>query len=131
MESSNQTLWLVYDGYCPLCSAFAKRASIRKAVGELQIINAREEHPLINEITQQGISLDEGLVVKYNDNLYHGADAMHMLAMLSTDSDWLNKTSNLIFSSKSLTKILYPFLRCGRNALLWYNGRSQINNLKR
>lgn len=85
MLKSDQSVLLIYDGSCPMCTAFGKAIKIREAVGSLHIINGREQHPIIEEINQKGFNLDEGIVLKFNDTLYHGSDALHMLAMLSTE----------------------------------------------
>ena len=107
----NQTLWLVYDGDCPLCSSTAKAVKIRKAVGTLHIINAREPHPIINEIHRAGLDLNTGMVLKFNDTFYHGADALNMLAMIGTKNDLFNRFNVLLFRSKFLTKIFYPIFK--------------------
>lgn len=45
----------------------------------------------MQEITQAGLNIDEGMVVKMNNTLYHGADAQHVLAMIGTNQDWFNR----------------------------------------
>lgn len=131
MRSSKQNhLWLVYDAECPLCSATARALKIRSAVGNLHIINAREPSPIVTEINRAGISLDEGIVVKFNDTLYHGADAQHLLAMVGSDHDWFNRINVFLFRHKFVAKLLYPICKLMRNLLLMMRGKSAINNLK-
>ena len=42
MSNPPATLWLVYDGDCPFCSATARMYRLKKSVGDLHVINARE-----------------------------------------------------------------------------------------
>ena len=72
-----ETLWLVYDGECPLCSAWCKHARVREAVGELVLVDAREPGPLMDEITALGLDIDQGMVLKFRDVLYYGPDDPH------------------------------------------------------
>ncbi len=40
------------------------------------MINGREFHPILKEINEKGFNLDEGIVVKFNNAFYFGADAL-------------------------------------------------------
>lgn len=115
---SKETLYLIYDGQCPICSRVAIVIKIRQAVGKLEIINAREKHPLVIEAQKQGFDLDQGIVVKYQGRSYHGQDAMHMLAMLGSPIGWFNKINVLIFKSKIMIAICYPIFKFVRRCLL-------------
>lgn len=127
-ENSDQTLWLIYDGDCPLCSSTAKALKIRKAVGTLLIINAREPHPVVEEIHQAGLDLNTGMVLKFNDTLYHGADALNVLAMIGTQNDWFNRCNVLLFRSKFLTKLFYPVFKAIRNLTLKFKNITPIHH---
>ena len=73
------TLYLIYDE-CPLCRISAHALNIKKAVGNLILINARELHPLVSSAYARGFDPDLGIIVIYNDQYYFGADAAHFLA---------------------------------------------------
>ncbi len=47
------TLYLIYDGDCILCRNSAQAVKIKKSIGNLEIINARSDHPLVIEALQQ------------------------------------------------------------------------------
>jgi predicted DCC family thiol-disulfide oxidoreductase YuxK len=128
MQINTQDVWLVYDGDCPICRPSANALKIREAVGKLHLINAREPHPILEEIQQAGLDLDEGMVVKFKNTLYHGADAQHILAMIGTNHGWINRINVLLFRSACLAKIFYPIMRTARNALLHYKGIPKINH---
>ncbi len=131
MTDSKQQIWLVYDGDCPLCRTFAKVVKIREAAGELQLVNAREPHPILQEVNARQFNLDQGIVVKLNESFYHGADALHVLSLLSTNQTWFNRLNAFIFRSRVLTKVTYPVLKSIRNLLLWLNRKTKINNTRK
>jgi hypothetical protein len=62
--------------------------------------------------------------------LYHGAECMHRLALLSTRSSLLNRINARIFSHAATARLLYPWLRAGRNAVLMALGRTKIGVAK-
>ena len=120
------TIYLIYDGECPICSYAAKVIKIRESVGALEVINARDSHVLVFETKQQGYNLDEGIVVKYNNKNYYGKDAVHILALLGSPVSWFNKMNVLLFKSKILLSILYPILKFLRRCLLLILGVRKI-----
>ena len=124
-------VWFVYDGDCPLCTAAAQALRIRKAVGNLNLVDARHDsdHPILGEIQAQKLDLDQGMVIKFGDTLYHGADALNMMALLGTGQGWFNRLNALLFRSRWLAAICYPPMRAARNLLLRLSGIDRIGNL--
>lgn len=134
-EQSNtkmgEEILLVYDKECPACNNFCQVIRIRESVGQLKIINAREDSEVMREITAAGLDIDEGMVVKMGGMLYHGADAMNALALISSQSGFFNRLNYLIFKSRRLSAVLYPVLAGGRGLLLKLLGKNRINNLEK
>lgn len=132
LPAATGDVWYVYDGECPLCRTAARALRIREAVGRLHLINAREEpgHTIIQEINARGLSLDEGMVIKFGGELYHGADAIMMMALLGSPVGWFNRLNAVLFKSPAVARGFYPALRGGRNLLLWLKGVGQIRNLQ-
>ena len=130
-ESAKGDVWFVYDGDCPLCTTAASALRIRKAVGNLHLVNAREDrnHPVMQEILAMRLDLDEGMVIKFLDTCFFGADALHVMALLGTGQGWFNRMNAWLFRSKTLSRLLYPPMRAARNLLLWFIGVSKIRNL--
>jgi predicted DCC family thiol-disulfide oxidoreductase YuxK len=120
---------LVYDKQCPACDAYCQVVRIRESVGELRIVDARENSDILREITGRGLDIDQGMVVKMGDQLYYGADAIHALALIGSRSGVFNRLNYWIFKSKTVSRWLYPALRAGRNLLLKMLGKTKINNL--
>ncbi len=141
MSPDNYILWnirqlmnppeilLVYDKQCPACNAYCQLVRIRESVGELKIIDARAHSDVLDEITGQGMDIDQGMVLKTGDQLYYGADAIHALALMSSRSGLFNRFNYWMFKSKTLSSWFYPVLRFFRMLLLKLLGRTKINNL--
>lgn len=123
---NNDTVYLIYDGECPICGYAAKVTKLRESVGKLEIINARESHLLVTEAKKQGYDLDKGIVVKYQDKSYYGKDAMHLLAMLGSPVGWFNRMNVFLFKSKILSAIFYPIFKFIRRCLLLVLGVQKI-----
>jgi predicted DCC family thiol-disulfide oxidoreductase YuxK len=121
---------LVYDRECPACNAYCQVVKIRESVGNLRIVDARENSEVLHEITAKGLDIDQGVVLKMGDQLYYGSDAIHTLALIGSRSGILNRINYWVFRSKTMSSILYPFLRFLRNLLLKILGKSKINNLE-
>lgn len=130
-KNSENEVWFVYDGECPICKAVAQAYKIKKALGILHILDARKEknHPIMREINSLGLDLDKGMVIKFKNTHYHAVDALHVMALLGTNSGWFNRINSYIFRSKFLSKLCYPIFRSGRNFALWCKGVRQVKNL--
>ena len=129
VNSKQAPIWLVYDKECPVCDDYCRRVRITKSVGELRLIDAREASDIMDEITAAGMDIDQGMVLKVNDVLYYGADAIHALALLSSRSGFFNRLNYYLLRSQRLAQMLYPVMRSLRNLLLKMLGKTKINNL--
>lgn len=114
-----QVLYLIYDGECPLCRNVAKHLRVRKSVGQLEIINAREKHPLAQEMNAKGYDLNKGILVQYGAQIYYGQEAVHFLAMVGSPLDLFNRINAFLFKSRKISRIIYPCLKTFRSLLLF------------
>jgi predicted DCC family thiol-disulfide oxidoreductase YuxK len=130
-EQTKAGTWIVYDGQCPFCSRYVQLVRLRETLGQVQLVDARKGGPQVEEVRKAGLDLDEGMVLKLDGRLYHGAECIHMLALLSTRSGWFNRVTAAVFRSHTTSRLLYPALRAGRNAVLRLLGRSKINQEER
>jgi DCC1-like thiol-disulfide oxidoreductase len=97
----NREILLVYDEECPLCDAYCRVVRLRESVGELRLVNAREDSAVMKEITRQGLDIDQGMVLKVDGVLYYGSDAIHALSLMSSASGAANRINHWIFRSKN------------------------------
>jgi len=128
---SPEDVWLVYDGECPVCKTYCKYIRIREAVGNLQLVDARQPSELMDEITRLGLDIDQGMVLKFKNTIYYGADAIHMLTLLSTPSGIFNRINYYVLSTKLGSKIFYPIGKAFRTLILKLLGIRYIENLKK
>ena len=96
----------------------------------MHLVDARHNSALMDEITKAGLDIDQGMVLKFNDAIYYGADAIHMLTLLSSPSGIFNRINSYVFRSKFGARIFYPLCKFFRNILLKMLGIRYIENLK-
>jgi predicted DCC family thiol-disulfide oxidoreductase YuxK len=137
-EAKNEAGWtedelaLIYDGECPVCTAYSGAVDVdRKDASGVRRINARSDDDLVKRAREAGLDLDEGMVVVHKGQLYHGADALHLMATLAPNSGIKNRLNKLLFGSRTVSRLSYPALRGGRNLLLKMLGRTKIRDIDR
>ena len=123
---SHQNLSVYYDGECPLCSRYVRHTRLKKTM-EVSLLDLRNHPDKVSEFKALELDVDEGMIVVLDGIIYHGAEAMHVLTLLSTASGLVNRCSRLVFSHRLLARIFYPALVGGRNLLLRILGRKKIN----
>jgi hypothetical protein len=122
--------WLVYDGECPVCNTYTKYILIRETVGRLHLVDARHPSALLDEVTAAGLDIDHGMVLKFNDVIYYGSDAVYVVTRLGSPSGIFNRINYYFFGSKIGANIFYPVGKAFRTALLKIMGIKYIENLK-
>lgn len=128
-NASEDDLWLVYDGECPVCRNYCRHIRLRAAAGRLHLVDARTPGPLMDEITRAGLDIDEGMVLRVRGRLYYGDAAMHMITLMSTRADWFNRLAFLFFGTRVAARVFYPAGKAVRNLLLRLLGIPLIDNL--
>ena len=120
-------LALIYDGECPVCTAYSCVVDVDegKASG-IKRINARSDDALVRQAKDAGLDLDEGMIVVHDGKLYHGADALNIMARLAPSRGFGNRLNKILFSNPTISRVTYPVLRAGRNTLLKLLGRKKI-----
>jgi len=126
---ADEEILLVYDKECPMCDNYCQIVRINESVGKLRIVDARESSEVLDEITAQGLDIDQGMVLKMGGEIYYGSDAIHALALISSRSGVFNRLNYWIFRSKTAARMLYPVLKACRKVLLKVLGKTKINNL--
>tara|TARA_R110002126_G_scaffold3263_1_gene18328 strand:+ start:19708 stop:20115 length:408 start_codon:yes stop_codon:yes gene_type:complete len=125
------TVYVVYDDQCPFCRNYCQLVRIREAAGNIVLIDARKPSTLMDEINALGLDIDQGMVVKIGDHIHYGADAIHILALLSAKSDLFNRLSYWLFKSDKVAAFIYPVLRSCRNLALKLMGIPFVNNVQK
>jgi len=123
---SGEPAYVVYDGECPFCTSFVKLVRLKQTIGPVELVNARDAHPVVERLKREGYDLDEGMALVMNGEVFHGDECIHRLALLSSPVGPFNAFNRWVFSSPARSRILYPYLRAGRNLALKLLGRRKI-----
>jgi len=126
---AGKEILIVYDKQCPACDYYCSLVRIQKSVGTLKLVDAREASPVMDEITEMGLDIDQGMVLKVDGQIYYGPDAIHAISLLGTRSGFFNRVNFWVFRSKRMSKILYPIFKACRNLLLKVLRITKANNL--
>jgi hypothetical protein len=118
---------LIYDGECPVCSAYSRAVRIRQDLGGLRLIDARTNPEWVSTLGDLNINLNSGFALLIGNNVYSGHEAINALALISSNSSIFNRANYLLFRDANRAKFLYPSLRCVRNILLKLLGRLPIS----
>lgn len=119
--------YIVYDGECIFCQNYVSFIRLKDAVGPVELIDARSDDPRVADLVARGFDLDEGMVFVIRGQVHHGADAVQVLAQLTSSVGMLNRLNGRIFVSPALTRALYPAMKLGRRMTLMVRGRSTLN----
>jgi predicted DCC family thiol-disulfide oxidoreductase YuxK len=119
--------YIVYDGQCPFCSRYVKMLRLQTAVGHIELVDARSDHPVVLFLRKEQVDLDEGMAFVQNGQVSLGDECIHKIALLTTPSGIFNRLNAYIFKSAAASRLLYPILRAGRNAVLKLLGRKKFN----
>jgi len=120
-------LSIVYDGQCPFCTSYVRLYRIRESGRQVHLIDGRSPHPILEELRRRKLDLDDGMVVKFGNRIYHGAAALNVLAILGSDRTLFNRMNHALFRRPRLASWLYPLLARGRLFTLRLLGRKLIN----
>jgi len=126
-----ETLTIIYDGECPFCSSYVRMARLREAAGDVELVDARSDDPRVADALAAGLDLDDGMVVLWRGRRHYGADAVHLIALLSGEGGLGNRVQRWLFLSPRVAAALYPWLVRGRRAWLRLAGRAPIGGGKK
>lgn len=124
--SDSDRLSIIYDGECPFCAAFVKLYALRKNMNGIELIDARTTPGLVRELRAQGMEINEGMVAIWQRHYYYGADAMHLLSILSADRGFFGGLNRFLFRNRNAAGVAYPMLATGRRMILSLLGRKMI-----
>jgi predicted DCC family thiol-disulfide oxidoreductase YuxK len=125
-----QKVFLVYDHDCPVCRGYCTRLSPRDDRTEIALVNARTDDSLMPEITDRGLDIDEGMVLKVGDDIFYGSEAAWRLTEYTRRRGFTGWIDRLFFPTRRAAQVMYPLGKAIRGAILRLLHIPRINNLK-
>lgn len=92
--------------------------NVKDKINDFRLINARNGGEIVEKIKAIPFDITEGIVLVYGDDYYFGSDALHMVSLLSTGAGFRGTLNKYMFKSPTVAKVVYPFMRFGRNMTL-------------
>lgn len=114
---------IIYDGECVFCQNYVRFVRLRDTIGKVELLDARSDDPRVERYWGEGYDLDEGMIFVHRGRVFHGAEAVNVLASFSSGSDLLNRANAAIFRSPATARLVYPLLKLGRRLTLKARGR--------
>ena len=111
-------LSVLYDGECPICALYRRHLRLRQVWGEISYVDIRGGGPLVDMVRARGFDLDQGMALVWGDEVFHGVDCAHQLALMSSSRGWFNRLYAAVFRRPRLARLVYPVVRLIRSALL-------------
>lgn len=118
-SSTSDGITIYYDGDCPFCSRYVRKLRLDVAAGPVTLVDMRRDDDARDAFVRMGLDPDRGMVVDYGGRSYAGAEAMTLLAALTTPSGVFNRVSAWAFRTPRRARLTYPVLRAGRRLALW------------
>lgn len=112
---------VLYDGECPFCRSYVSFARLKQAVGEVELIDARDVPDMVEDYAARGFPIDEGMIVDTGEVVYWGGDAVYAINALIGRNPILKLTGGRAF-----LRWIYPALKFGRNTVIRVLGKSPI-----
>ena len=131
-ETSNKTSMdtgssvVIYDGECIFCQNYVRLMKLQRTVGPVELVDARSQDPRVRQYWQAGYDLNQGMLFVHRGKVYHGDDAVHVLALLSSDEGMFSRLNARVFSHRKVATALYPLLKLGRQLTLLVRGRNML-----
>lgn len=129
-KAQKETVFLVYDHDCPVCRSYCTRLSSRADGPEIALVDARTDQSLMTEITERGLDIDEGMVLKVGDEVFYGSEAAWRLTAYTRRTGFTGWVDRIFFPSRGAARVMYPLGKALRNAILRLLNIPRINNLK-
>ena len=117
---------IVYDGECPFCRNYVRLMELRKAVENVDLVDARTPHPAVWKLVELGYDLNEGMAAIYGGKIYYGSDAVVLLSSMTNGRGWAGRFLAVLLRRPARARFLYPYMKVGRRFALKILGKPLI-----
>jgi predicted DCC family thiol-disulfide oxidoreductase YuxK len=128
MNTEKNSLKIIYDGECPFCKSYVRFLDLKDCFETVNLVDARTNPEAQEQAKKLGYDLDEGFLVFIDDDIYHGKDAVTILAKSTHKNGVFNKINGAMFHSHTGARVIYPIFVVFRNLTLKLLGKKKINS---
>jgi predicted DCC family thiol-disulfide oxidoreductase YuxK len=126
-EPGPADLTIIYDDQCPVCTSYCAALGFDASkVDGVRRVSARSGESIVTAARCAGLDLDSGMAVVHRGTIYHGANALNLLARHTARTGTFNRLNRALFTNPAICRASYPLLRAARIGLLKLLGRSRI-----
>lgn len=126
MTASGPDSFVLYDGECPVCSAYVALAQLRTLRPDLQVLDARQEPALVVALRAEGFDVNDSILIRLGSRVYSGGAATRLISQLGSGNPIIRRAALYAIGGAPWSGALYPWLRAGRKGLLRVLGRGMI-----
>ena len=99
---------LDHDRDCPFCRPYCETLSPKDSSIALKLIDARKPSSLLQELTDKGLSVDQGMYVKVGGQAYFGSAAVQKLTEHSSERGLFGMVNKVVFGHRRIANVIYP-----------------------
>jgi hypothetical protein len=96
---------------------------LKKAVGDVELVDARTQAPLVRRLVELDYDPNEGMAAIYGGKVYFGKDAVVLISSLAGDRDWIGRAIAMSLRNPTRAAFLYPIMKLGRRIALRMLGK--------
>ena len=116
----NDTISIIYDDGCPVCSYYISISRIEEKFGKVNLIKARNNLKILDYLKSTNIDINEGMIVVFDKKINFGSDAINIISILGRKDSFINNVMISIFKYKVISQLLYPLLMFQKSRfILW------------
>lgn len=117
---------IIYDGACPFCGDYVRRLRLAARHGPVTLLSAREPDPRIDAYWRAGHDLDQGMILVFEGQVFHGGDALAMLGRMSAPDDLFNRVNRGLLARPGIARLLDPLFKAARRWALAAKGEGPL-----
>ena len=97
---------ILYDGECIYCQKYTAFLKLRETLGPVELVDLRGVPEIVGALREAGLDPNDGMVFVDSAGLYHGDEAVIVLAAYSTPSGLFNRLNRMIFRHRPVARLL-------------------------
>jgi predicted DCC family thiol-disulfide oxidoreductase YuxK len=117
-KHGDDAVTVVYDGDCPFCRYFVLYTKIKLQVGEVKLVNARDNQNIYDRYRLLGFDLNDGMIVEWGSQRFFGPDAMFALITIGSSRTIVVRVLLNMMKHPKGRVIVYSVLAQGRKSWL-------------